>query len=408
MAKLSKRRQLTGCLRRGPKRNHSSYRRAMHLSHADVGYRHYLQRCIVRSGNAVCSALLAISPLVILSVLAHNTNVVNPAVPNAALAFNYLLSIQHLKYAVNQTRFARWFLLDFKYHDIPPEEEADHMPTRMPRQNIIFNSWTNQECYDFTSFTKPQLLRIYNQFGLDQLAAHNNGFIRVFTGHEFHRFHPEEIFLFMMTKCKTGHSNKELCDLIFGGHASRWSYGYPWILEYLDIRYQRTLSHEKLRDFVDEFPQFFDAIQKCIQRTTTHHFTDNTAEDRIGLNFLPFDIFSFIDCSIDRINRPFSGPDGDYLGAPRKENYYDAQRSVYTGYKKCHGIKVETVMLPNGISTVYGPMSARPQDLHVLHMSGLDQFLFEIQQGKNHIYSALGDGIYNANGLRCKCTLFYV
>ena len=51
------------------------------------------------------------------------------------------------------------------------------------------------------------------------------------------------------------------------------------------------------------------------------HNVDGTIVDVEGLNFLPFDIFGFIDCSIDRICRPFSEPDGDYVGAPRKEQY---------------------------------------------------------------------------------------
>jgi len=60
-------------------------------------------------------------------------------------------------------------------------------------------------------------------------------------------------------------------------------------------------------------------------------------------------------------------------------------------------------MLPNGISCLFGPTSARVHDVTgILQMSGLDQFLLELQQGNNHIYSALGDGIYNANGLQCK------
>jgi hypothetical protein len=64
----------------------------------------------------------------------------------------------------------------------------------------------------------------------------------------------------MMTKLKLGYGNTVLCKLLFGGHASRWSFGYPWILEYLDARYNRTISHEKLRDYVDQFPQFYQAI----------------------------------------------------------------------------------------------------------------------------------------------------
>lgn len=61
------------------------------------------------------------------------------------------------------------------------------------------------------------------------------------------------------------------------------------------------------------------------------------------------DVFGFFDDSIDRIAVPMSGPCGDYEGAARKASFDNAQRSVYTGYKKCHGIKVETILLPNGI-----------------------------------------------------------
>ncbi|KAL7526095.1 hypothetical protein ACHAXR_002564 [Thalassiosira sp. AJA248-18] len=238
-------------------------------------------------------------PLLLLLLIINSTNVINPAVPHTLAAISCLLRLQHIKYTINHHGFVRCFLLDHIHHDIPLGEEEEQEPTRMPRQNIRFNSWTSQECYDFTSFTKEQLQRIYHLFGLAQLAAQNSGFIRVFDGHEYLRFHPEEIFLFLMTKCKTGDSNKQLCDFLFRGHQSRWSYGWPWILEYLDIRYKNTIGNQKLCSFVDQFPQFYEAIQRRVQQTRTHHFTDHTAEDCTGLNFLPFDIFAFIDCSID-------------------------------------------------------------------------------------------------------------
>jgi hypothetical protein len=267
----------------------------------------------------------------------------------------------------------------------------------LPRQHIRIDSWSEQECYDFTSFTWDQLSRIYHLFGLAQLAAQTDGYIRVFTGHTHYRFNPAEIFLFFMTKCRTGYRNREMCNLIFGGDQSRWSHGYPWILEYLDTRYARTISLEKLLDYVDDFPSFYDALNCFIKKTSICHHTDGSAEERVGLNFLPFSIFAFIDCSIDRVSRPLSGPDGDYIGAPHKPMHDAAQRAVYTGYKKCHGIKVETIMLANGISTVYCPISAWIHDVGgVLQMSGLDNFLMLIQQGRPHVYSAFGDSVYNA------------
>jgi len=60
------------------------------------------------------------------------------------------------------------------------------------------------------------------------------------------------------------------------------------------------------------------------------------------------------------------------------------------------------VLLPNGISTVFGPTSARIHDVGgVLQMSGLDAFLVEIQQGKPEVYCVFGDSIYNAGYLQC-------
>jgi len=377
----------------------------MHLSHGEVGFRYYMQNFMAIYGGAARSSLSMLPPLILLSIIIRN-NVLNPTTLNtAATATSFLLRIQCTNYIFNQNRFSRLIQQDHIYHDIPLEEENNALATRLPRQNIRFNSWTDQECYDNTSFRKEQLQRIYHKFGLAQLAAQNHGFIRVPTNHETYRFDPEELFLFLMTKCKTGLSNKVLCDLIFGGHASRWSFGYPWILRYLDERYKDTIGNQVLHRFVDDFPKFYNAFNSFVQKTSTQHHNDGTATDHLGLRFMPFDIFALIDCSIYRINRPLSGPDGDYIGAPRRENYFNAQRSVYTGYKKCHGIKVQTIMLPNGISCVYGPASARVSDIGangILEMSGLDMFLLQLQQNAPHTYIAFGDGAYNANGLQCK------
>jgi hypothetical protein len=235
-----------------------------------------------------------------------------------------------------------------------------------------------------------------------QLAAQNHRYIRVFTGFWNYNFDPKELFLFTMTKVKFGYGNTALCKLIFGSHASWWSYGYPWILEYLDRRYDRTISHKKLRDYVDKFPLFYQAINKFVQKTSVHHFHNGKAVERQGLSFLPWSIFGFIDCSINWISWPMSGPDGDYVGAPRRPLGNVAQRAVYTGYKKCYGLKVVTVLLPNGISTLFGPALARIHDVGgVLQLSGLDDFLVEIQQGKPEVYCAFGDSTYNARYLQC-------
>ncbi len=69
---------------------------------------------------------------------------------------------------------------------------------------------------------KDWLTIIYNQLGLEQLAAEDprSGFILISTGkvHGRHnQFYPEELFLFLIVKCKTGMCNKCLGNYLFGG-----------------------------------------------------------------------------------------------------------------------------------------------------------------------------------------------
>ena len=79
----------------------------------------------------------------------------------------------------NHNLVARWLRLDHLYHDIPIEEELLAPRYRIvERQHITLDSWSNQECLDNTSFRKGQLQKIYHEFGLAELAAQSNGFIR--------------------------------------------------------------------------------------------------------------------------------------------------------------------------------------------------------------------------------------
>ena len=65
MPKVAKRRQINGCIRRGPKRKHASNTRSMHLSCEEVLYRQFLQKCMFVHGGAACSALLSIPTLIV-------------------------------------------------------------------------------------------------------------------------------------------------------------------------------------------------------------------------------------------------------------------------------------------------------------------------------------------------------
>ncbi len=404
-------RALTGCVRRKAKRDSADYSRSMQLSHRMVGLRSQIQRGMATTFHAAEAAYDTIVPLVaIIMLLAHYGH--NPQ----ALVIVNMLQIEMERYIFNNGLFEAFFRLDHELFDITPEELANKRTMRLARQFHRIEDWTEEECYQFTGFQQGQLHEIYLHFGLEEVAdaEPHIGYIAVPSGSQgkYHLFPPQEIFLFFMTRMRTGDSKKKLCMTIFGGHASRWSPGLNWIMRFLDQRYERTISHRKLEDYVDDFPRYYNAISSFMEKDAVKFFPDGNSVDKMGLNFCPLPIFGFIDCSIDKISRPFSGPDGDYAGAPRKLNENIYQRSVYTGYKKFHGIKVETVMLANGIMTIFGPVSARIHDVGgVLRMSQLDNFLSQIQQGKHFSYLAFGDGAYNAHDLNCKsilCHQFYL
>mmetsp|Transcript_21584 Transcript_21584/g.33391 ORF Transcript_21584/g.33391 Transcript_21584/m.33391 type:complete len:504 (+) Transcript_21584:121-1632(+) len=406
MTPAPNRRQRTGNRRRGTKRHRSRLQRHLQLSHAQVGFMATLQHeCLYRGGIALIH-VLAIPPLALL--YAHLRDNIGDEASAAAINVFINYNIACWIESFNTHRICE--RLDYILHDIPPEEHQAAQPSR----NIRFNSWDDHTCYIKTTFDKNKLLRIYRCFVLEDIAAQNNGYIRIPTGYLNQRgvpcvynFHPEELFLYFMTRMKTGNDHTQMCDDIFGGSEKRWSLAWRWILFYLDERYKNIIGHQGLLRFVDDFPRFYTAIQQKVQQSYVHDEDEhnNTHEETSGLAFLPFDIFGFIDCSIDRINRPFSGPAGDYEGAGRKPEYPAAQRAFYTGFKKLHGIKVETVFLPNGISTIFGPVSARRSDIPVLQMSNLNEFLVRIQIHNQHEYSALGDSAYHVN-LRCICSYF--
>jgi hypothetical protein len=150
--------------------------------------------------------------------------------------------------------------------------------------------------------------------------------------------------------------------------------------------------------FVMDFPRFHRAIEEYVQCDHLHELVDGTMRIVPGINVMPWDVFAFINDSIDPISTPFSGPHGDYEGAARRAEYANAQQAFYTGYIKAHGIKVETAFLPNGLCTLFGPVSARCVDTGIAAMSNLNAFLILIQQGQffspagaEVLFSAFGD-----------------
>ena len=303
------------------------------------------------------------------------------------------------------------FQLDGELFDIPTIEEEESHQFRESNHLCLDHRLDDVFAKKLTNFPYMQLRRMYNCFGLRDVArqSRDGEHIYVHTGH-FHKgtpccykYHPEEMFLYVFTKMATGMSAQKIVDAWFGGDYTRWVFGYRWCIWYLDERYKNIIGHQSLLRYLDDFPRFHRCIEAYCQRDRV--YTDKQTHVREvvpGIPELPqhFSIFGFIDDSHEHVCTPFAGPDGDFQGAPRRREYDLAQQAIYSGYTKLHGIKTENVLLPNGISTCYGPVSSRRNDRGVLNSSGINGFLESIQMNSPVVYKLLGDGIFGL-GLRC-------
>ena len=103
-------------------------------------------------------------------------------------------------------------------------------------------------------------------------------------------------------------------------------------------------------------------------------------------------VFGFIYDTTIRTCRPGGGPAEEGENAERYSMLL--QEAFYSGYKKHHGIKFQTVELPNGMcADLFGPKSYRQSDVDLLTASGLIHALFELtRDGKQ--YSIYGDGVF--------------
>ena len=88
-------------------------------------------------------------------------------------------------------------------------------------------------------------------------------------------------------------------------------------------------------------------------------------------------IWGFIDGTIHKTTRPI---------------YHE--RVVYTQFKKCHGLKFQSVLVPNRfIVCLFSPVPAKTHDARLLQESGLLDQLEELipHDGDSTIYTLYGD-----------------
>ncbi len=272
--------------------------------------------------------------------------------------------------------------LDSEFMTIEPDQV---IPRFAPaNRNRTFDLLEDGWCYHHTRFTVAQLRELYLRLQLPVTFTIST------VGH---KASSEEAFIITVTKLATGRTNTSLME-VFGVITDTFiSRVYKKTIEVLDNKADGVLHGNCLHRWVHLFPEFAEAIKNKLNRPQYG-----------GLLFGNVRIVGFLDCKVDETCTPGTGPLTDEELAPRRPGAEILQRSVYSGYLKRHGLKVLTVVFPNGIiAYLYGPVSARENDIALLNMSWLNDHLMALQpeiaerraQGENILFFSLfGDRIF--------------
>lgn len=68
---------------------------------------------------------------------------------------------------------------------------------------------------------------------------------------------------------------------------AQWSFGYPWIVRYIDDRYKNIIGYQGLARYRDKFPCFNRAIEEHAQKDRAIENMDGSYTTVPGLEFLP-------------------------------------------------------------------------------------------------------------------------
>jgi hypothetical protein len=181
-----------------------------------------------------------------------------------------------------------------------------------------------------------------------------------------------------------------------------------WHREEAILLLLRRLSYPcRLQDLEQEFGRDHTSLSRCINhmlkwiyerfghkvRNNLHYWAPhfrNFHEAIVRKSGLPAGtgpVCAFIDGKLCQTCRP---SDIEYGGIQ-----VDLQREVFSGHKRAHGIKIQSVMAPNGmILDYFGPVAGRRHDSYMLRKSTLNARMGAVQDRHATQYVIYGDAAY--------------
>ena len=275
---------------------------------------------------------------------------------------------------------------------------------------------SENDAYELTRFAKEQLGKLLLHLRIPGRIVVKGG--HVFTG--------EETLIVCLTKIAHAEPWTMLIKNKFGGNPDFWCYAFKWLMKYIyETFYHKFTGDSFAREWADEVDDFRELVWKKmkISPCEVERFMNADGEDAeiniIDIAFQAFRIFGFIDDTLLHTSRPGSGPVGNHEHAPRRHDAYYIQRAFFryvynfngiiyysihsylfyfvSGYLKSHGIKLQTLFLPNGMWGSLFCTSIRHNDKGTVNISGIvDQLMDNLQHmdGTNVYPAVWGDDIF--------------
>lgn len=264
-------------------------------------------------------------------------------------------------------------LLVLRHKIVAPPRELNSKLSKIRNLRHTIDSFADEEIPVYFRFrSKEQLHRLITGFQIPAI-------VRIIeTGNVFHG---EEFLLIGLYRL---HLPTTISDgsfkTIFGLGHTAVSMVFNAFIEFL-VNNWGYLLFDNLQFWLPYLPDCAQAVRdKCNEK---------------GCYFPPggLRVAGFIDNTMNATCRPGGGPARDGQNAPRNDPLI--QRAWYNGWKKMHGMKYQTVDLPNGMNMhVWGPISIRHNDLTSLRDSHINDLLVDLQHDREYQWVIYGDSAY--------------
>ena len=233
---------------------------------------------------------------------------------------------------------------------------------KLPKTNRRIVDLEDSAAYFLTRFKTLELQRLndalFGSFPTDRFKFKKN----VFTC--------EETVLIALTYMAHG-SPYQMMSYIFGGDWTRYSLIVNWFAKFLFHKYYHRLRGRSFEYWFDEdnLLGFRNAIYDYV-------VLDDDGNRRNGCEAIDreiFRIFGWIDCMMLVCCTPGGGPVDKEDN--RREDFYEIQRAFFTNYGHMWGMKLQGVLLPNGMMGSIFTASIAQNDKGVHNISGLSEEL---------------------------------